>query len=597
MRPFYLFCCLLFSFTLQAQVPDSLPPRMYADSAHAPFLLGVASADPLTDAVLIWTHITPDSATSPALTVNYEVADDTTFTNILTTGTAVADTSTDWTLTTDVTGLNPDTYYYYRFSYQGHYSRWGRTRTAPTGNVDSLRFAVISCSSIYSGYFNSYANIAKQPNLNAVIHMGDYIYNFVDADEQVRVPHPYPVDPSTKQEWQQRHAYYLLDPDLRDARAMHPFIVMWDNHDSELDLNKPGSFDAFRQWVPIRKDTIGYVIYRQLQYGNLADLTMIDISLFRDRDSIAPGETSILGLPQYHWLTQTLLNSTGHWHLVGSSKMVATWSAQGLDAFLPTAGPVFTTTTWDGYFAARENLMGFIEDNDIDNVMFLTGDMHMSFAMDIPRKADNSTYDATTGAGSVAVEFMPTSVSRGNLDEAGVSPSLAPVVVAISKGANPHHQYMDPIDHGYGILVLRADSAEAQYWYNPILQQSTQHTLGKTMIEYSGVNHWKRDGDRAPGDTTGIAGLYTPHNLVSDVRPNPNRGDAMELNITAPQNETAIIRVLNLQGRLVRDYGISDLNAGNNNLQFNTANLPAGNYFIYVEIGGYQYVCKFVRVE
>ena len=112
----------------------------------------------------------------------------------------------------------------------------------------------MSCSSIFSGYFNAYRRIAERNDIDLVVHLGDYIYDFVDADEQVRVPVPAPVDPQTLAEWRERHSYYLLDPDLRAARQMQPWAVIWDNHDTDGDSpqHTADAMQAFLEYVPMR---------------------------------------------------------------------------------------------------------------------------------------------------------------------------------------------------------------------------------------------------------------------------------------------------------------------------------------------------------
>ena len=145
---FIYLCSFLFP-SLFAQ----LPANMYADSSYAPFLYGVASSDPTESQVLIWTHITPDSINQDSLNVLWEISTDSTFTNINQSGLYTADTSGDWTVTVDVSNLNPYTTYYYRFrSPDNNYTRTGRTRTAPdsdSSNVNHIRMGIISCSSIY----------------------------------------------------------------------------------------------------------------------------------------------------------------------------------------------------------------------------------------------------------------------------------------------------------------------------------------------------------------------------------------------------------------------------------------------------------------
>lgn len=212
---------------------DTLPNRMFADTLHTPFLYGVASGDPTHQSVIIWTKTEPELTDSIA-NVSWQIADDEEMTNIIQSGSSTTSANKDWTVKIEVNDLLPHKFYYYRFvDLEGRHSATGRTKTAPTKNtnVEKLNFAVTSCSSIYSGYFNAYARIAERNDIDLWIHLGDYIYDFVDQDEQVRVPYPSPIDPQTKTEFWQRHRYYLLDPDLRAVRQQQPIAALWDNHD------------------------------------------------------------------------------------------------------------------------------------------------------------------------------------------------------------------------------------------------------------------------------------------------------------------------------------------------------------------------------
>jgi hypothetical protein len=255
----------------------------------APFRHGVASGDPRPDGVVLWTRIDPAAAAA----VDWEVAEDAAFATTVAGGQATTDAARDWTVKIDVTGLAPARTYFFRFrAPDGRTSALGRTRTAPAGDAQRLRFVVASCSSVYSGFFNAYRRIAERADLDLVIHLGDYIYDFVDEDEQVRVPIPFPLVPTDLVEWRARHAYYTLDPDLRLARAMHPWAVIWDNHDVEAAAapDYDGSVQAFREWIPVRDvpPERPERLYRVLHYGGLADVVFMDTLLFRDLE-LVPG--------------------------------------------------------------------------------------------------------------------------------------------------------------------------------------------------------------------------------------------------------------------------------------------------------------------
>ena len=150
------------------------------------FQHGIASGDPLPDAVLIWTRVTPNhrakpgSGKGPRAAVRWEVATDKRFRRVVRRGTFETGPSRDHTVKVDVTGLKPETWYYYRFHYQAGTSRVGRTRTAPSPNAtpDHLRFGVVSCANWQAGWFTAYRGLARRTDLPAVPHLGAYLYGY-----------------------------------------------------------------------------------------------------------------------------------------------------------------------------------------------------------------------------------------------------------------------------------------------------------------------------------------------------------------------------------------------------------------------------------
>jgi len=585
-----------FSFSLSSLEAQTVyPPRMFGDTAHAPFYHGIASGDPLPNAVLLWTRITPDSATAAPITLTWEIATDTAFANVVANGAGTASAARDFTLTVDATGLTPNTVYYYRFeSPNGATSRRGRTQTAPQGSTDSMKVAVLSCSSIFSGYFNGYARLAGRNDINVVIHLGDYLYDTVDPDEQVRVPSPPPVDPSTVDEWRDRHEYYLLDPDLRDAKAQFPWVTFWDNHDVNQSTPLNGSI-AFTEWVPIRMPdtTQPTVIYRAFQFGDLFDLHMLDILLFRDRDTIAPGETSILGTVQHDWFINSWLASTTKWNILGSQKMVGGWYARGIPQIpqIPRDGDFFSTNSWDGYVEDRRRLFSLFDSLDRRNNMFISGDAHLSLAMDLAIDPfDSLQYTARTGVGAVGTEFLPTSVTRGNFDEMGISLALVEAAVQISKGANPHHVFMEVVQHGYGVLNINKDSITAEYWYSPILTETTTETLGQRLVMEDGAGHWKRSN--LP---TSVAPIIStaPTEFVSHIRPNP-ANDWIEFDVESQNPGDAQVKMFNIAGKAITLADVRN-SAGGSTYRIYTGNLQPAIYIIQVVTAEGAMIRQFVK--
>ena len=558
----------------------TLPDRMFADSSKAPFLLGVASGDPLADKVIIWTHITTTNSTE---TVNWQVATDSNFNQIVASGDTTTSAAVDFTIKIDVTGLQPDTRYYYRFNdAQNRYSATGRTRTAPVGDKEELKFAVGSCSSIYSAYFNAYRKIAQRDDLNLVIHLGDYIYEFVDEDEQIRIPDPYPTEPTGLNDWRAIHKYYSLDPDFRLAKQQHPFAIIWDNHDFSSRTGLSGQ-QAFMEYTPTRQvNPIDFnKIYRKLSYSNLADIILLDAMQFRDRDTIAAGENSMLGVEQFNWFTETLSNSTAQWKIVGNQKNFSRWAVPALEGLIGAPGGLLNAKSWDGFALERLKIVEMIRDSQINNVIFISGDMHVSIAAEVALNPNDSiNYIGTTGDGSYAVEFMPTSIGRGNFDERGFSSGILQAVYGASNVANPHHQYIEVTEHGYGILHLKKDSTNAQYWYQDILNVTETETLGKQMTVINNENKWKRYAD----ENTSVNNLVNKKTFSAKVYPNPVN-DILNVEINGIKKETVKVSVFSLagiwHGSIITDG--EKFTPQQNTISIPTSDLKKGVYVLTVE--------------
>ncbi len=573
----------LFSSNVNSQI--TLPGNMYADTAHAPFWYGVASGDPTTSSVMLWTHIRNDQPQQPTIDVNWEVATDEQFTQIATSGTFTTSMATDWTVKPEATGLNAGTIYYYRFEDgSGNYSVVGRTKTAPSAGVSKVRFAVASCSSIFSGYFNAYGRIAELNDIDLVIHLGDYIYEFIDEDERIRIPTPELADPSdnnTVQEWRDQHKYYLLDPDLRAARQMHPWTVMWDNHDAKRQAPAAGvqaeqEYTANREYFP--SDTVAN--YRTLKYGGLVDVIMLDMQFLRGDTLLSGTGQSILGNTQETWFYNELANSTAKWRIIGSQKMFGRYFVG--EEFPMGSNGFFSTNAWDGFPESRNEVLDQILLNDPDNNIFISGDSHISYAADIPRDPTNDTvYIKETGEGSLAVEFLPTSISRGNFDEFGIGQQIIDILIDASLDMNPNHFYMEGVQHGYGIMEINADSTIAQYYYSEILQQTNVETKGQKLVVMDGDNHWKRGV--AQDSAVSVKSITIGDVDVSDVYPNPVT-DVLNIDVDVNSQQTVRVDVFQLTSyksvKLQADSEV--LVSDKHTFSFQAGDLPAGAYLIQI---------------
>ncbi len=331
------------------------------------FKYGVASGDPLADKVIIWTHAKYENLDVPVI-VKYEVAQEKEFLNIVSTGFYETDKEKDFTVKIDVQGLLPNTYYYYRFyNYEDptNSSTIGRTRTIPdsTSGVSSVSFAVASCSNYPQGYFNVYQEIAQLKDINAVIFLGDYIYEYgLDGYDNEygrpvsnsRIPEP-KRECFTLDDYRKRHATYKTDTDLQYVHSLHPMIPVWDDHEvadnawefgcltqppgPAYELRKADGLQAYHEWVPIRTTEDPRIIFRTFDFGNILSLHMLDTRHYRRNEQIyLPSlltqpeiyvpklyseSRELLGKSQLDWLAEQMAVSDKPWQVLGQQVVMA----------------------------------------------------------------------------------------------------------------------------------------------------------------------------------------------------------------------------------------------------------------------------------
>lgn len=338
------------------------------DDVTVAFAHGVASGDPLADRVMLWTRATPSTDTS--LEIHWEIATDAGFMSRVGSGKLVTSSTRDYTVKVDAGGLLPGREYYYRFRHADVYSATGRTRTLPTGAVSEVKLGVFSCSNYPAGYFHVYAEAAKRNDLFAVVHLGDYIYEYgmggyatADAAALNRVPQPAHETVSLA-DYRARYAQNRSDPDLRALHARYPFICVWDDHEVANDayltgaenhtapaegdyaLRRAAAVTAWYEWLPVREQEAGNPlrIYRSFDFGDLLSLHMLDTRhIGRDqpldyadyidaasgafdaarfsRDMSDPNR-QLLGLAQTQWLQTRLQSSSATWQLLGQQILI-----------------------------------------------------------------------------------------------------------------------------------------------------------------------------------------------------------------------------------------------------------------------------------
>ncbi|MFC4373603.1 alkaline phosphatase D family protein [Nocardia halotolerans] len=484
-------------------------------TAHADgavFRHGVASGDPLPGAVILWTRVsvaadaTPGSGLGAPTTVRWEIATDDSFASIAATGTVTAGPDTDHTVKIDATGLSAGTDYCYRFTALGETSPVGRTRTAaaPDSAVERLRLGLVSCANWEAGWFGAYRHLAARSDLDAIVHLGDYLYEYgrgeyVGRNGAVRAHDP-AHDIVTLADYRIRHGQYKTDPDLMALHAALPFICTWDDHESADNSWRDGaenhdpategpwadrraaSAKAYLEWMPVRETrTDGAVqIYRRLRFGTLAELSMLDLRSYRDEE-VGPGASwrhaddparTITGRAQMDWLTAGLVSSPVQWKLVGNPVMIAplvfppleSATTQAITAALgiPQGGITVNGDQWDGYTADRRAVFGTIAEHRIGDVVFLTGDIHTSWAADLPLDAANYPGGPTVGA-----EFVVPSVTSASVGDVLKAPPRTASVAAEEaiKSANHHLRYVELDSHGFGVLEVNPHQTQMDWFY------------------------------------------------------------------------------------------------------------------------------------
>ncbi|MFE8071783.1 alkaline phosphatase D family protein [Marinobacteraceae bacterium S3BR75-40.1] len=333
---------------------------------------GVASGDPLQDRVLLWTRITPRESMPNEIPyhVSWEVATDPDFLDLVHSGHTQAKQEHDFTVKVDVLNLVPGRTYYYRFKANGKYSPVGKTRTLPEGMLEQVTLAVFSCANYPAGYFHAYAEAAREDNLDAVVHLGDYLYEYKngqyateDAEELGRLlPEDNDVELLTLTDYRKRYALYHRDQDLQALHATAPFIAVWDDHEVANDAWREGAenhnagegdysdrklaaLQAYFEWMPIRPadENDWETVFRSFRFGDLVALHMLDTRIIgRDQqldyadyfdasgnfnqaqfqaDLTDPNRT-MLGAEQWGWLQNQMATSSATWQVLGQQVLM-----------------------------------------------------------------------------------------------------------------------------------------------------------------------------------------------------------------------------------------------------------------------------------
>ncbi len=377
--------------------PAAVPVIAAPSEDRSSFRHGVAAGDPATDKLIIWTRATPHRP-GGRVTVRWAVAEDPEFRRIRARGAVDTGPERDFTVKVDVGGLEPGRDYWYGFRAGQEGSPVGRARTLPAGRTEEVVLAALCCAHWQCGLFNAYDAVARLPRVDAIIHLGDYIYEDAEdgsahakrlGDELGRYMQP-AHELLTLADYRTRHALHKTDPDLQAAHARAAWICQWDDHETANDCWKDGAekhdpktegswgarkaaaLKAYYEWMPIREPARGHpveAINRTFQFGDLASLVMLetrlvarahqlsyekDLTFSTGRDGrpvpdfadfqrrLDDPARQVLGPQQEAWLAEELrasLSSGRPWQVLGSGVVMGRVVAPDVKALL---GPVLS---------------------------------------------------------------------------------------------------------------------------------------------------------------------------------------------------------------------------------------------------------------
>jgi alkaline phosphatase D len=487
--------------------------RVFArQGSEAVFRHGIASGDPLRDRVVLWTRVTP-GAPGETVDVDWMVARDARMTRLIARGRQRTSAERDYTIKIDAVALDPGSTYYYRFAARGAQSPVGRTRTLPARPTPRLRLAVVSCANLPFGFFNVYSRVAARPDLDAVLHLGDYLYEYAnnhygnrpegDGRALGRVPFP-DRELLTLDDYRARYAQYREDPDLQAAHRQHPFIAVWDDHETANDAwsggagnhnegegdwtaRKAAARRAWREWMPVRESLGGdFRMYRQFGLGDLGDLLMLDTRIeARDKQvgrthvaDLERASRQMLGAAQETWLYENLRDSRAAgkpWQILGQQVMFAPQVPAGAVAIAPDS--------WDGYRAARTRVFEMAAAADVRHLVVLTGDAHSAWGYDLAANPfEPAKYDPGSGRGAVGTEIVAPAITSPG----GPPPDVVPRLLA----ARPHLKFVRGEERGYALVDLTPSRLRVEWWLvSTIVERSASERCEKRMESAAAVPH------------------------------------------------------------------------------------------------------------
>ncbi|MGI4799652.1 MAG: alkaline phosphatase D family protein [Janthinobacterium lividum] len=510
--------------------PLVIDASLTAKFQAATFPQSVAAGDPNPNGCVIWTRVSPLVVGAGLQQAAWQIASDPGFApaTIVLQGLALVQPSRDNTIKLPLqsAAMQPFTLYYYRFIFNGVASRTGRFKTMPLpgAQLQQLRIGYVVCQDYSNGFYNAYSYLAQE-EVDVVVHLGDYIYEYLSdgsggtAGGSVRVVPPYPSGAQTPQNLgDYRHLYqvYRADPQIQAMHERFAMILLWDDHEFMNDCHQDFHEDtpnagetattpkpllrqqASQAWwehglaaVPFNPNLDwqnSIQIYRSFHFGTLLDLVVTDERLYRDgppcgdlqsQRYLTQGCTAVtdpartmLGAAQKQWFLQQVTGSTATWKVWANEVMVCQYLVG------PPGAPqveYFDLDQWDGYPVERAQILGAIKQAGVQNFVALSGDAHLYLASTLKTNF-NDPNEAPMG-----VEFMVGAISSGNYYDAMVEPPVdLSTIPSLPAGAVRAAQTGLPID-SFERLVMAYNPHikffNGSTWGYAILTVTSQHMI------------------------------------------------------------------------------------------------------------------------
>jgi phosphodiesterase/alkaline phosphatase D-like protein len=463
-----------------AAVPPAWAKRILSTRAGVGpgrFLDGVASGEPSASAVTFWSKLTTSRPTSGARLI---VARDEDISRVVATAVVPTGRSIDGTLKARIGGLKPHSRYYYVWESGNDVSPVGRTQTlVPASSAQAQRLAISSCQSYSAGYFRAHADAASQ-DLDLCVFLGDYIYE-TKRPASPTEPRADPIDSNDLRSYRAKYRLYRSDDGLRELHRLQPAVHIWDdhevannytdNHPAPSPLQRAAAYRVAFEWLPrMVFPRERYRVFKRIPLGVTADLFLLDERQYRESDA-AGQPVRILGERQMQWLIAGLKASRAQWKIIANQVVIAPMDFGGGDS----------SDSWRGYDDSRQRLLGELERNGVDNVVFYTGDAHVFMANLLA--SDEETFRSDPNHRPAAIEYVGGSITTPGSDRVEVE----------VQAKNPWNRMYNGTNHGYALVAADAAQLVTEFRRSDVLDPVGGTAAFERFVQPAGANNFTRE--------------------------------------------------------------------------------------------------------